>query len=228
MMLFNYANKFQIDGWHNDAKITHDPVNGGTWTGQIIGIIDYNLQNKQSVTINTDTGTIYDYFFVFNGAVGPNVQNELGYNMVNIIKTENTGIGYSQSYLEMLLDATPDYYEHNIPIFSGTDNSIMIKVNSIDTTVVPGYASVTIGFPGAPTMDPINPTIEPVNPPTLTPIDPLTLAPVKPLTSDPGKPPTPSSIILPIPATFNLPTYAPVNTLTLAPVNHPTSAHVST
>ena len=37
MMCFNAAKKYQIYGWYNDKKITHDPINKGTWIGQIIG-----------------------------------------------------------------------------------------------------------------------------------------------------------------------------------------------
>ena len=216
MMCFNAAKNFQIDGWYNDAKITHDPINEGTWTGQIIGIGEYDLRTNQPVTIKIETGTSSDYFVGFNRAVGPNVQNDLGDNMVNIIKTGNNGIGYSQSYLEMLLDATPAHSEHNIPNFAGTGNSLMIKVNSIDTIVVPGYASVTIGFPGAPTLAPINqPTLSPFDPPTSTPVTPPTYAPVQ-TTLAPVTSPTSAPV---------QPTSAPVQT-TLAPVTSPTSAPI--
>ena len=211
MMCFNAAKNFQIDGCYNDAQITHDPINEGTWTGQIIGIGEYDLRTNQPVTIKIETGTSSDYFVGFNRAVGPNVQNDLGDNMVNIIKTGNNGIGYSQSYLEMLLDATPAYSEHNIPNFAGTGNYLIIKVNPIGTTVVPGYTSVTIGFPGPPTPAPINTTPEPINPPTLSPIDPPILAPVKPPTSAP--------VNLPI-APVTPPTYSPVQPTTV-PVGNP-------
>ena len=103
----------------------------------------------------------------------------------------------------------------------------MIKVNSIETTAVPGYASVTIGFPGAHTPAPISPTPEPVKQPTLAPIDPPTLAPVKPPTSAPINPQTPLPIILPTPVPVNLPTSTPVILLTMVSANLPTSAHIN-
>ena len=48
---FNAAKKFQIDVWYNDANITHDPVNEGTWTGQIIGTGKYYIKTNNNVTI---------------------------------------------------------------------------------------------------------------------------------------------------------------------------------
>ena len=210
-MCFNSAKNFQIYGWYNDANITHDPINEGTWTGQIIFIGEYDLLTNQTITIKIDTGTSSYYYVGFNCAVGPNVHNDLGDNMVGIIKDGNNGDGYSQSYLEILLGVTPSYSEHNIYNFSGIGNYLMIKVNSIETTPVLGYASVTIGFPGAPTLAPTNPTPEPINPPTLSPIDPPILAPVKPPTSAP--------VNLPI-APVTPPTYSPVQPTT-APVGNP-------
>ena len=45
---------------------------------------------------------------------------------VNIIRAVKNGMGYSQSYLDMLLDATSAYSEYNINNFSGTTNSLII------------------------------------------------------------------------------------------------------
>ena len=180
---------------------------------------------------------------MFKRAVGYNAQNDLEDNMVNIINTGNNGVGYYQSYLDMLLDDTPAYFEHNIPNFYGTGKYLMIKVNYIDTTAVPVYVSVTIGLPGAPTPAPINPTQEPVNPLTLAPINPPNLDPINPPTYVTVNPKTPLPTILntsepinlttPMPLNpptlvpFNLPTYTPVNQLTLVLVNLPTSTTIN-
>ena len=66
------------------------------------------------------------------------------------------------------MDATSAYSDYNINNFSGTRNSLMIKVNPIETIVVPAYSSVAIGFAGGTTMEHIKlPTSTPVgNPPT--------------------------------------------------------------
>ena len=148
---------FQIDGWYNDAKLIIDPVNDNTWTGNIIGIGKYNERDDEPVTVKIDTGTQTDYFVGFNQAIGSNSQNDLGDNMVNIVRAGNNGMGYSQSYPDMLLDDTSAKSVYNINNFSGTGNCVMIKVNSINTSVVPAYVSVTIGFVGGPTTAPINP-----------------------------------------------------------------------
>ena len=58
----------------------------------------------------------------------------------------------------MLQDATPAYSEHTIPKFDICRKYLMINVNSIDTTAVPGYAIVTIGLLRPPKPAPINTT----------------------------------------------------------------------
>ena len=206
-MCFNAAKNFQIDGWYNDAKLIIDPVNDGTWTGNIIGIGEYNERDDEPVTVKIETGTQTDYFVGFNRAIGPNSQNDLGDNMVNIIRAGNDGTGYSQSYLDMLLDATSAYSEYNINNFAGTTNSLMIKVNSINTSVVPAYASVTISL--------AFPTTAPINPPT-------SAWPV----SAPINPPTSAwPVSAPInPPTSAWPVSAPINPPVSAPVDDPTGS----
>ena len=84
-MCFNTANKFQIDGWYVDAKLIIDPVNYGTWKGDIIVIGEYNEQDDKPVTVKIEIGTHIDYFVGFNCAISPNAQNYLRDNMVNIV-----------------------------------------------------------------------------------------------------------------------------------------------
>ena len=53
------------------------------------------------------------------------------------IRTGQDGLGYSQSYLHMLLDATADYSKFQVPNFKktarGTGLPLTVKVNSIAT-----------------------------------------------------------------------------------------------
>ena len=68
-------------------------------TSVLMGIPWYDLRTNQPVAINIETGISSDYFVGFNHAVGPNSQNYLGDNIVNIINTGNNGVGYYQSHL---------------------------------------------------------------------------------------------------------------------------------
>ena len=71
-MCFNAANKFQIDGGYNDAKLIIDPNNKVTWTGNIISIDEYNDWDDELVTVKIEIGTPTEYLFGFNRAIGPN------------------------------------------------------------------------------------------------------------------------------------------------------------
>ena len=188
-MCFNAAKNFQNFGWYNDVKLFIGSVNEGTCTGNIIGIGKYNDRDDEPATIIIYTWTHTDYFVAFNRAIGPNVQNDLGDNMVNILRAGNNGNGNYQSYIDMLLDDISAYLEYNINNFAGTGKYLMIKINSINTSAFPAYSSVTIGFEGGPAMAPINPPTSAwpvsayINPPTSAwtlsaPINPPTSAPV--------------------------------------------------
>ena len=72
-MWFNAANKFQIEKWYNDAMLIIETVHEGTWTGNIIGIGEYNERDDEPVTVIIDTVTQTDYFIGFNRAIGPNM-----------------------------------------------------------------------------------------------------------------------------------------------------------
>ena len=157
-MCFNAAKNFQIPGWYDDAKITVDPAgfNGPptySSTNNILGVGEYSLFNITPglpVTIKVETGTPNDYFVGFNRAAGSNLHNDLADDMVTIIQTGQDGLGYSQSYLHMLLDATAEYSKFQILNFKkttrGTGLPLTIKVNSIDIASTPGSAEVFIGY----------------------------------------------------------------------------------
>ena len=92
-----------------------------------------------------ETGTPQDYFVGFNRAAGPNSQNDLADDQVNIIQVDgNNGVGYSQSQLRALLDGNTvsEYAISGLVPYA----DLKIKVNSIDTSVQPGKANVTIGY----------------------------------------------------------------------------------
>ena len=57
------SENFQIDGWYNDAKLTLDPAGvigdaSLTWTGDIVGVGEYNLRTDQPVTIKVSCCTL--------------------------------------------------------------------------------------------------------------------------------------------------------------------------
>jgi hypothetical protein len=149
-MCFNPAKNYQIDGWYNDAKLTLDPAgkNGPAslpWEGDVVGVGEYNLRTDQPVTIKIETGTPQDIFVGFNRAAGPNEQNDLADDQVNVIQVDgNDGLGYSQSQLISLLDGV-SYSEYTV---SGLVDyaDLKIKVNSINTATTPGTANLRIGF----------------------------------------------------------------------------------
>ena len=164
-MCFNAAKNFQISGWYDDAKIVIDPAGFDgpptySWQGKILGVGEYDLRSATDgwpVSIKVETGTANDYFVGFNRAAGPNAQNDLADNMVTVVRTGQNGEGYSQSYLDMLLDSTDEYSKFQVQNFAQSSSlPLTVKVNSIDTTSTPGYADVFIGYEDCANMS--NPT----------------------------------------------------------------------
>ena len=154
-MCFNAAKNFQIQGWYDNAKGTIDPAgfNGPatcSWVGKIFGVGECNGTAGLPVTIKVDAGTPNDYFIGFNRAVGSNLHNDLADDMVTVIQTGQDGLGYSQSYLHMLLDATAECSKFQTLNFKkitrGTGLPLTIKVNSIDVASTPRSAEVFIGY----------------------------------------------------------------------------------
>jgi len=57
------SENFQIDGWYNDAKLILDPAGvigdaSSTWTGDIVGVGEYDLRTDQPVTIKVSCCTL--------------------------------------------------------------------------------------------------------------------------------------------------------------------------
>lgn len=119
------------------------------WEGDIVGVGEYDLRtNNEPVTIKIETGTAADLFVGFNRAAGPNEQNDLADNQVNVIQVDgNNGLGYSQSQLRALLDGST-YTEYTVPYVPGMLDyaDLKVRVNSIDTSTVPWKANMRIGY----------------------------------------------------------------------------------
>ena len=86
-MCFNGVKSWQL-GWYEDASKTFDTnVDGGLWSGQLVGVAGYNnggLADNQKVVVKIETGTNKDYFVQYNRKTGINSGTLEAGNLVTI------------------------------------------------------------------------------------------------------------------------------------------------
>jgi hypothetical protein len=228
-MCFNPAKSWQL-GWYNDKRTTVDLIlNGGTFSGSLVGIADYQSAGNRFVNVKVENGDT-DLFIGFNLKQGINSGTLEAANKVTI---QAQGSGYSSSSLVAELAENEEYTIQNY-LNSGSD--AVVKVGLIDTGSNPASATVEIVLlgPVSPTPAPVSPTPAPVSTtpapvsPTPAPVSP-TPAPVSPTPAPVSPTPAPVSPspapVSPTPAPVS-PSPAPVSP-TPAPVS-PTPAPVST
>jgi hypothetical protein len=142
-MCFNPAKSFQL-GWYDSRVITIDPRSTPIWSGTIVGIADFEKDDRP-VVIKIETGLSRDYFIGFNRATGINSQNVQADDWVTIIEADQDGVGYSQSSLLATMAQGGFYTWTN---WEGTGFDLIVQVNGINLTATnsgpSGYADITI------------------------------------------------------------------------------------
>lgn len=144
-MCFNAAKSWQL-GWYANKATTIDPSVTSSWSGRLVGIAEYGLAEPnrgETVLIKIETGTKEDYYINFNRQTGINSGTQEGSDRVLITSQGAEGRAFAKSILHAKLSAGGSYEMNG---FRGSDfGGIKIKVNAINLSASPAYASVTIG-----------------------------------------------------------------------------------
>ena len=187
-MCFNNAKNWQL-GWYTDRRATVTPLVSSSWTGNLVGVAQYNSTlDGQFVILKVEGGTSLDYYVGFNRATGINSGTVEARNQVTI-QSRALGTGYATSTLVAKLSADGTY---SISNFGGSGDEVVIKVLSIDITSSTGFATVQVYKVGVETEAPTKtPTKSPIvtSSPTKAPTNPTkapTKNPTKAPTTDPG------------------------------------------
>ena len=182
---YNPAKNYQFaqaGAWYNDKPqhtISWDSgkKSGTSWHGQLIGVAEYDNNPQDSpIVIRIVTGGLRDLFLGFNRQIGMNSDVKDAGDEVTLIEAGN-GNNYAQSFMKAAM-REGDTYE--IDDWRKSKQSLIVRVNKIDTSVSPGYADVSIIFGSeAPSSNPptrlpssapsFSPTSTPSVPPTFTP-----------------------------------------------------------
>ena len=101
------------------------------------------IQVHKPFSIKIETGTEEDYYINFNRKTGMNSETQEGGDQVLITSQGANGRAFAKSTLHAKLSAGGSY---EMKGFGGSDfGGIKIKVNAINLSASPAYASVTIG-----------------------------------------------------------------------------------
>ena len=109
---FNAPKNRQL-GWYSagdvDVALTSTPGSG--WSGDIVGISDYDsitAGDPYAVNIKVDVGDAFDYYVSFNRRIGINNGTGEGANQV-IVHRRTSGLGFAESDLLAKLSAGGTY-----------------------------------------------------------------------------------------------------------------------
>ena len=171
-MCFNGPKSWQL-GWYSDYHVDLS-TNNYNWSGDLVGFAEKSAtaaSYKMIIRIRNDFANT-DTYVHFNRKIGFNSETLEGGNQV-LVGYRKSGVGYGSSTLAAKLNANGVYTINNI---GGTQGSVRITVNSINTSSTPARANISIQLVGQPTLAP-TPTPTPV-PTTAAPTPTPTPAPV--------------------------------------------------
>jgi len=154
IMCFHGAANYQL-GWFQDRTETlNDKLK---WKGKLIGLVDYENDNKESsVLIDIDDGTEFRYVVSFNRKSSFNSGTDLGGDKVFIHKRNRNG-GWSQSWIVKMMGEGDEQVIHDIGP-DGDKKKVMVKILNIDLTSEPAFAKIRIKYHAddAPTKPPMS------------------------------------------------------------------------
>jgi hypothetical protein len=141
VMCFNGPKSYQL-GWYSQYHVDL-PISGSfNWNGNLVGFAEKasaSWSDKMIVRIITSTT---DFYIHFNRKIGMNIGTLEGGDQV-LVTSRSTGADYAESNLEVILGANT---YTTISNFNGGWTPLTITVNSITTTTVPGYATISIQY----------------------------------------------------------------------------------
>jgi len=137
---FNAAKSFQLN-WYADKHITVSPFVTPTWTGTLVGFVDFESAGTNHVIVKIESGSYLDYYVNFNRKAGFNSGTKQGGDKVMIMNQGYNGVDYSQSTLVATLSGSQSF---EITNFGGFGAKVLVSVNDINTSASPAYASITI------------------------------------------------------------------------------------
>jgi len=153
--------KSWLAGWYDDRHATFEKSQGGA-NYKLIGQADYtpyqeNPDDKKVIIKINQVNSSTDYYVMFNRKTGNNSGTQEGGNQVLVTSAGAEGNGYAASILLAKLSAGGS---HTVNV-DGTN--VEIVVNSINLSVTPAVADVTIGDgTSAPSKSPTSrPTLPP-------------------------------------------------------------------
>jgi hypothetical protein len=149
-MCLNPAKSWQL-GWYSDKRMELDMNARGPFSGELIGLTDYQDSNavNKYVNIKIDHGST-GYFIGFNRAEGINIDTKEGQNGVTVQSQQ--GSGYSESSLLATLAQNELYVISN---YKG-DIDLVIEVNDI-VNADPPFSKIDIYLDGCPPDSPCGP-----------------------------------------------------------------------
>jgi hypothetical protein len=136
---FNAPNSWQL-GWYKDRHAMVTPITS-SWTGRIMGLVDYDSTAGYSVILKIATGGLKDYYLNFNRVAGMNSGTGEGGDKVMLTRQE--GAYPSVTKLVSILGSEDTTLIEN---FAGSGQPIQIRVNEISLSSSPSYADVTVKF----------------------------------------------------------------------------------
>jgi hypothetical protein len=132
-MCFNAAKSWQL-GWYEDKAVVVDPT-VMSWSGSLMGVVDYENEGTDAVLLKIETGSETDYYVSFNRKSGFNGGTVEGGDQVLVTMQGEEGARPDPSTLVAKLDAGQMYQMGNL----GT-----IIVNGINLSSTLAYADVTV------------------------------------------------------------------------------------
>ena len=170
-MCFNGPKSWQL-GWYSDYHVDLS-TNNYNWSGDLVGFaekVPVSDPEKMIIRIQ-DANSNTDTYVHFNRKIGFNSGTKEGGDQV-LVSTRTSGVGFAVSNLVAKLNSDEVYTINDI---GGSGASVRININSINTSITPARANISIQL---------------VPQSTPAPVAPLTAAPVAPLTAAPIDPPT--------------------------------------
>lgn len=193
-------------GWYNDRVVTLTSSTNYAWSGRVYGIANYattTSADEMILRLDDPSDNTKDIYVSFNAKNGYNSGTaEAGNRVLIHTKAGETG-AYAQSWLQAKLSGGGVYNA------AMSDQTVEIRVLSIDTAASPPYAVVQVGAGSTPT-DP--PTKAPTKAPTASPTNGPTRVASNAPSVKASSVPTMSPTIAPVP------TRSPTTSPTAAPI----------
>jgi len=151
-MCFNGPKSWQL-GWYASRQHVFDLADG-TWSGHLIGQVDYNSPIPFLVLIKLKTGLDTDYYVWFNRQTGMNSGTKEGGDQVMISRAGGEGVHYAESDLISKMSTGGSLTLAN---FDSSGRDLTLTVNSISAGAGTLYAYITIETESPPTPTPTPP-----------------------------------------------------------------------